>query len=101
MNNENIDHDLLQQELIDVKKQLAESQKMQSIGLLTAGIAHDFNNILTCILGYNELTEMVLETIPESLEKKEASDNLREVKMATSRATELVKQILVYFHVKG
>ena len=98
MNNEKNDHDVLQQELLDVKKQLAEAQKMQSIGLLTAGIAHDFNNILTCILGYNELTEMVLETIPESLEKKEASDNLREVKMATSRATELVKQILVYCH---
>ncbi len=65
----NIDHDLLQQELIAVKKQLAEAQKMQSIGLLTAGIAHDFNNILTCILGYNELTEMVIKSIPESLEK--------------------------------
>ncbi|MEI7795872.1 MAG: BLUF domain-containing protein [Methylococcaceae bacterium] len=96
MNNENIDHDLLQQELIDVKKQLAEAQKMQSIGLLTAGIAHDFNNILTCILGYNELTEMVIETIPDSLEKQQATDNLREVQIATLRATELVKQILVY-----
>lgn len=96
MKNKNIDHDLLQQELIDVKKQLAEAQKMQSIGLLTAGIAHDFNNILTCILGYNELTEMVVQSIPESLEKQEAADNLREIKIATSRATELVKQILIY-----
>lgn len=93
---ENINDDLLQQELIDVKKQLAEVQKIQGIGLLAAGIAHDFNNILACILGYNELTEMVIKTIPESLEKQEATDNLREVKMATSRATELVKQILVY-----
>jgi nitrogen-specific signal transduction histidine kinase/CheY-like chemotaxis protein len=96
MKNDNIDRDLLQQELMDVKKQLAEAQKMQSIGLLTAGIAHDFNNILTCILGYNELTEMVIETIPDSLEKQEATDNLREVQIATLRATELVKQILVY-----
>jgi nitrogen-specific signal transduction histidine kinase/CheY-like chemotaxis protein len=98
MKNENIDCALLQQELIDVKKQLAEAQKMQSIGLLAAGIAHDFNNVLTCILGYNELTEMVIEFIPESLEKQEAADNLREVKIATSRATELVKQILIYCH---
>jgi nitrogen-specific signal transduction histidine kinase/CheY-like chemotaxis protein len=94
--NENMNEDLLQQELIDLKKQLAEVQKIQGIGLLAAGIAHDFNNILACILGYNELTEMVIKTIPESLEKQEATDNLREVKMATSRATELVKQILVY-----
>ena len=92
----NIDHDLLQQELIAVKKQFAEAQKMQSIGLLAAGVAHDFNNILTCILGYNELTEMVIESIPESLVKQEVTEHLRETKIATSRATELVKQILIY-----
>ncbi len=92
----NIDHDLLQQELIAVKKKFAEAQKMQSIGLLAAGVAHDFNNILTCILGYNELTEMVIESIPESLVKQEVTEHLRETKIATSRATELVKQILIY-----
>ncbi len=94
--NNHVEHDLLQQELLDIKKQLAEARKMESIGLLAAGISHDFNNVLSCILGYNELTEMAIENIPESPQKKEATDNLRQIEIATSRATNLIKQILIY-----
>lgn len=34
---------------------LLETQKMESIGLLTGGIAHDFNNMLSVVLGNLEL----------------------------------------------
>ncbi|RLC47769.1 MAG: hypothetical protein DRH57_03435 [Candidatus Cloacimonadota bacterium] len=40
----------------ELTAQLLQSQKLQSVGLLTGGIAHDFNNILAAILGYTQLS---------------------------------------------
>lgn len=73
-----------------MEKQIQQSQKMESIGILAGGIAHDFNNILSAILGYAQLalTETPQNT---SLEK-----NLQGVCNAGLRARDLVKQILMF-----
>jgi len=69
---------------------LLQAQKMESIGTLTGGIAHDFNNILGIILGN---TELALDDVPEL---NPAHSNLEEIKTASLRAKNIVKQLLSF-----
>jgi len=48
-------------EQYQLQMQLAQSQRMESLGKLTGGIAHDFNNLLTIIMGNAELIVDQLE----------------------------------------
>ncbi|MEN6473640.1 MAG: PAS domain S-box protein [Syntrophaceae bacterium] len=73
-----------------LESQLAQAQKMESIGILAGGIAHDFNNILSPIMGFTELAKLKLEK-GDRIEKE-----LDEVLQAGLRARELVKQILTF-----
>ena len=45
---------LAQQQLDSVKEQLAESQRLATIGTIAAVIAHEFNNLLTPIVSYSQ-----------------------------------------------
>jgi PAS domain S-box-containing protein len=76
-------------ERIRLESQFHQAQKMEAIGTLAGGIAHDFNNILAAIIGYTELS--VDEPDPMSRRRK-----LNEVLNASTRAKNLVKQILTF-----
>ena len=74
----------------NLRQQLRQARKMESIGTLAGGIAHDFNNILAAAMGYTELAldDVEKETLIE--------EYLLEIKKAGNRATALVKQILTF-----
>ncbi|MCP3898832.1 MAG: response regulator, partial [Desulfobacteraceae bacterium] len=46
---------------IELQAKLAQSQKMESIGLLAGGVAHDLNNVLSGIVGYPDLLLMDMD----------------------------------------
>lgn len=73
-----------------LQDQLLQSQKMESIGTLASGIAHDFNNILGIIIGNADLA---MDDVPE---KNPARNNLKEIRKASHRAKDLVRQILAF-----
>jgi PAS domain S-box-containing protein len=73
-----------------LEDQLRQSQKMDAIGTLAGGVAHDFNNILSIIKGYVQLAEIDMR------DDAGISEHLRAVRVATDRATDLVRQILTF-----
>jgi len=73
-----------------LEAQLRQGQKMEAVGTLAGGIAHEFNNILGIILGYAELTKA---DIPEW---SPAKFNLDEIKAASLRAKDVVRQLLTF-----
>ncbi|MFW8601012.1 ATP-binding protein [Desulfobacterota bacterium M19] len=74
----------------EAEKHQRHMQKMEALGTLSGGIAHDFNNLLNVISGFTDLT--LLDLQKGSLQYR----NLREVKNASQRAVDLVKQILSF-----
>jgi PAS domain S-box-containing protein len=73
-----------------LREQLIESQKLESLGRLAGGVAHDFNNLLTAILGY---TELCLDSLPDAAEERPFMNNVR---AAAERAATLTQQLLMY-----
>jgi len=73
-----------------LESQLKQAHKMEAIGTLTGGIAHEFNNVLGIIIGN---TELALDDVPEW---NPAHYNLEEIKTASLRAKDVVRQLLSY-----
>jgi PAS domain S-box-containing protein len=71
-------------------RQLRQTQKLESLGILAGGIAHDFNNLLVGIMGNATLA---IETLPRP---SSAEPMLHDVIAASERAARLTRQLLAY-----
>jgi len=73
-----------------LQAQLAQAQKMESVGRLAGGVAHDFNNMLAVIIGYAQL----------SLQKIDSASplyaDLQEILKAGQRSADLTRQLLAF-----
>ncbi len=74
----------------ELASQLAQAQKMESIGRLAGGVAHDFNNILTAILGHAELA---LVDMASDNPIREEIENIHD---SAERAATLTQQLLAF-----
>jgi PAS domain S-box-containing protein len=74
-----------------LERQVQESQRLESLGLLSGGIAHDFNNLLTVILGN---TRLALSGLPEKAET--LRHRLVRIRAAAELGAALTEQMLVY-----
>jgi len=73
-----------------LEEQMLRAQKLESLGVLAGGIAHDFNNILMAVIGHCELAQRRITV------ESPAMENLRQIKLATSKAADLSNQMLAY-----
>ena len=79
-----------EREKIAFERNLLETQKLESLGVLAGGIAHDFNNLLTAILGNASLLRYSL------LRTDSSQAHLEQIENAARRAADLCAQMLAY-----
>jgi PAS domain S-box-containing protein len=74
-----------------LREQLLQSQKLESVGRLAGGIAHDFNNLLTVVMGNADLLRRRLTERDAALAGMAA-----DITQAAERGSELTSQLLTF-----
>jgi signal transduction histidine kinase len=82
-------------ERIDLEAQLAQSDKMSSIGLLAAGVAHEVNTPLAVISSYAQMLAKQLQG------DEKRSELLDKITKQTFRASEIVNNLLNFSRTSG
>ncbi len=84
------EHQRAEEDRRRLQADLAQSQKMESIGRLAGGVAHDFNNMLGVILGYAEIALDRAGVAPD------IHGDLQEIRSAAQRSAALTRQLLAF-----
>ncbi len=76
-------------EKMELERQLFQSQKMESIGLLAGGIAHDLNNVLAPIT-------MAIQLLQERLPDDQSKRLIETLRSNADRGADIVGQVLTF-----
>ena len=76
--------------LLEREAELRQASKLEAVGKLAGGIAHDFNNILTVIIGYAQMLELL------SANSEPALEAAQQINRAAERAASLTRQLLAF-----
>lgn len=79
-----------QQNLEKIRRQLAESQKLDALGQLTGGVAHDFNNLLMIITGHIQILKRLAGHDAKGLRAVQA------IEKASQHGASLTRQLLTF-----
>ncbi|SDB01810.1 Signal transduction histidine kinase, nitrogen specific [Desulfonatronum thiosulfatophilum] len=80
----------MEEQRLDMERQLLHAQKLESLGVLAGGIAHDFNNLLSAMMGNMELA-LALPSLEDPARKR-----ILQAHTAARRAADLTRQMLAY-----
>lgn len=73
-----------------LQDELAQAQKLESVGRLAGGVAHDFNNALQVILGHVELA------LEDATPGTPLEEDLLEIRRSAKRSADLTSQLLAF-----
>jgi PAS domain S-box-containing protein len=79
-----------EQQLLQAREQLLQSQKLEALGQLTGGVSHDFNNLLTVILSASRMIDR------HASGNEKVTEFTGHIRRAVERGEKLTSHLLAY-----
>ncbi len=61
----------LEQQVHDLRTQIQKSEKLSSLGILSAGIAHEIQNPLNFVINFSQMANDMVDDLTDILEEKD------------------------------